>query len=142
MVDTLDEQIINLLSQDAYQSSVALAKILDVSPSTIRRRINRLVEQGTINVVALPQPGELGRPLRAIIAFDVAHEYLDTALEKLRQKDEIKWLSATTGRYDIVAIGWFGSTDELYDFMGKDVAQIKEIRDSETFICLQVVKRF
>ena len=46
MTELLDERLIELLSQDARQGSEALAKRLNVSSSTVRRRISKLVNQG------------------------------------------------------------------------------------------------
>jgi len=48
MTGLLDERLIELLSQDARQSSQALAKRLNVSSSTIRRRISKLVKRGVL----------------------------------------------------------------------------------------------
>jgi hypothetical protein len=46
MTVLLDERLIELLSQDARQSGQALAEHLNVSSSTIRRRISKLVKRG------------------------------------------------------------------------------------------------
>ena len=46
MTESLDERLTELLSQDARQSSQALATQLNVSSSTARRRISKLVKRG------------------------------------------------------------------------------------------------
>ena len=48
MTSLLDERLIELLSQDARQNSQALAEQLNVSSSTIRRRISKLVKRGVL----------------------------------------------------------------------------------------------
>jgi len=48
MTGLLDERLIELLSQDARQSSQALANQLNVSSSTVRRRISKLVKRGVL----------------------------------------------------------------------------------------------
>ena len=55
MIDSLDEQLINLLAKDAKQSSEVLARQLCVSSSTIRRRMKKLVQGGVLRITALPE---------------------------------------------------------------------------------------
>ena len=75
-----------------------------------------------------------------MITLDVAHDKLESAMKTLGKQPEIKWLSTTTGRYDIIAMAQFRSTDCLSDFMTKELAQLEGLKDSETFVCLDVKK--
>ena len=58
----------------------------------------------------------------------------------LAQRPEIGWVSTTTGRFDILALARFASTDELSDFVEKKVTRIEGVNNSETFICLRIGK--
>jgi len=89
-MDSLDKKLIELLGRDARQSSEALAKQLNVSPVTIRRRVNKLIQSGVVRIVAVGDPNKLGFPLAAVIAFDVAHEKLDSVMEILASRPEVK----------------------------------------------------
>ena len=140
MLDNIDKQLIQMLQKDARQSSASLAKKLKVSPATIRRRMRKLLQSNVLRIVAAVDPTKIGFPLSALIAFDVAHEELNSAMKMLAGRPEVKWVSSATGRFDILALAWFQSTDELSDFMQKELAQLKGIRDSETFVCLHVEK--
>lgn len=142
MTDSLDEQLIELLSQDARQSSEALAKQLNVSSSTIRRRIDKLVKRGILRFAALTEPTKIGFPLRAIIAFDVAHDKVNEFMRALSSKSDVKGLAATSGRFDVMALVWFTSTDALFRFMESEVPKMEGVRNTETFIRLHVEKGF
>jgi len=142
MRDSLDKRLVELLSQDARQSSEALAKHLKVSSSTVRRRISKLVKRGTLRFAALAEPTELGFHLRALIAFNVAHEKLNEFTQALSSRPEVKGLAVTTGRFDVIALVWFTATDALLHFMQNEVSKIEGVRNSETFICLHVEKGF
>ena len=139
-MDSLDKNLIELLARDARQSSEALAKQLNVSPATIRRRINKLIQSGVVRIVAVGDPNKIGFPLAAVICFDVAHEKLDSVMEMLANRREVRWVSSSTGRFDIIALARFHSTDELSDFMQKEMAHVEGLRNSETFVCLHVKK--
>ena len=140
MIDSLDEKLIQLLEMDARQSSEAVAKQLKVSPATVRRRIKKLIQRGVLRIVALVDPQKVGFPLIAIIAFDIAHEKADSVIQILADRPEVKYASTTTGRFDIMTLVRFRSTEELSNFVHKELSNIEGIRDSETFVCLRVKK--
>jgi len=140
VIDSIDEQLINLLMQDASKSSEVLAKQLNVHSSTIRRRTKKLVEQKIIHIIAIPEPREIGLLLEAIIALDVDHDKLNIAMGALGKHPEVKWLAATSGRFDIMVCVWFHSTNELYKFVETDIGSLEGLKNSETFICLHVAK--
>jgi len=140
MLDSLDKRLLEKLGENALQSGEMLARQLGVSPSTIRRRMRRLNQSGIVKVSALVHPAEVGYPLVAIIAFDVAHDMVDTVAQALAKHPEVKWVTSTTGRYDVLSFAWFRSADELSDFLQKGLSGVEGIRDTETYICLQVKK--
>jgi len=140
MLDSLDRQLLEKLGENALQSSDSLARQLNVSPSTIRRRMHRLNQSRVFKVAALVHPAEVGYQLVAVIAFDVAHDTIDTVTQSLAKRPEVKWVAITTGRYDVLALACFRSTDELSEFLQKGLAGIDGIRDTETYICLQMKK--
>ena len=142
MTGSLDERLIELLSQDARQSSQALANQLNVSSSTVRRRIGKLVKRGVLRFAALAEPSEFGFYLRAIIAFDVEHDKVREVMELLSGRSEVKGLAATSGRFDVIALVWFTSTDGLFEFIESEVSKMEGVRNTETFICLHVEKGF
>jgi len=139
-IDSIDQQLIRLLTEDARQTSEVLAKQLGVNSSTVRRRLQGLVKEGVIRVVALPDPDKIGYSFRAVVAFDITHEKLDSVVEKLRLRPEVQWLSVTTGRFDVIALVWFPSSEEFFTFLQTDVGALEGVRDTETFVCLHTGK--
>jgi len=140
--DSLDTKLIELLTQDANQTGDVIAKKLNVSPATIRRRKQQLIKRGVIRIAAITDADKTGYPLKAVIALDIEHNKLTEAMEKLVNRPEVKWLSATSGRYDFMASVWLKSTDALYEFMETEVASLDGLKNTETFICLRVAKHF
>ena len=139
-IDPVDEQIVLLLGKDARQTSKALAKQLNLSAATVRRRLRKLVRSDLLRVVGVVEPASFGFPVLAVINLDVAHDKVERALEELSQRPEIRFVSTITGKYNIIAIAWFHSTDHLSEFLTKDLAKLKGTKNSETFICMQVRK--
>lgn len=141
-IDSIDRKLVTLLMADARQSSDVLAKKLMISPATVRRRISKLVKQDIIRMVALPDPSRVGLPLRVVIALNVAPEKLDLIASQLSSCSEVIFLVVTSGRFDIFAIAWFPTTDNLFDFMQTVIGNLEGIRNTETFICLQDRKSY
>lgn len=139
-LDRVDEKLILLLGQNARQSSQAIAKKLKVTPGTVRRRIRELLRSGILRIVGVADGAKVGLPLSVAMAFNVEHDKLASAVKTLANKPEIKWLASATGRYDVIAMAQFRSTDELYDFIQSEITPIEGLKESETFICLRVEK--
>ncbi|MGB2814214.1 MAG: Lrp/AsnC family transcriptional regulator [Dehalococcoidales bacterium] len=142
MVDQFDKELISLLEQDARQSSEKLAEQLSASPSTVRRRMGELLKHGVIRIVAIPEPKQIGAPLVAVVAFQLQHEKLNSFMKTLGSRKDVKCLFVTSGRFDAIALMWFPSTEQLYDFMEREVGKIEGIRATETFVCLHTEKSF
>ena len=139
-ISALDEKIIHLLETDGRQTSIMLGKALDVSPSTVRHRLNKLLSSGVLKITARVDPTKVGLHTVALINFDVAQGKVPLALKQLEAFPEVKWISVTTGRFDIAAIAAFPSTKELSAFLQYDIPKIDGVRDTESFICLEAHK--
>ena len=137
-IDQLDENLIRLLQEDARRSSGVLAERLNVSAATVRRRVRALIRTGTIRIAAIPDPAKVGLALAAIIAVRVEHEGLDGVFKALAAAKEVDWACTTTGRFDILTMARFHSTDELSNFVAHELPDIQGIKDTETFICLDM----
>lgn len=140
IMDSLDEELIHQLAKDARQSNEKLGQQLGVSATTVRRRLRKLVGSGVLKITARVDPVRAGLPLVTMIAFDVAHEKLAPAVATLNGFPQVKWVSTTTGQYDILAMAAFHSTQELSAFLKEEVATIDGLRGTETYICLEVSK--
>ena len=140
ITDSKEEQLVRLRGQDAQQNSETLAKQLNVSSATVRRRLRKLIRSDLLHIIGVVDPINFGLPLTVLIALDVAHDKLESAMKMLVNRPEITWVSTTTGRFDIMARGRFASTDGISEFMTKELAHMEGLKDSETFICLNVRK--
>ena len=140
MTDSIDEQIVRLLGQDARQNSETLAKRLNLSSATIRRRLRKLLRNDSLHIIGAVDPARFGLPLVVVITLDVSNGKLESALELLANRPEVEWISSTTGRFDIIALGRFPSHKSLSEFLTNQLIRIEGVRDSEMFVCLDVRK--
>ncbi len=138
--DSTDKLIVSLLGQDARQDSKTLAKQLNISAATVRRRLRKLLKNNSLRIIGAVDPTKFGLSLAVVITLDVSNNKLEAAMKMLANRSEIRWVSSTTGRFDIIALARFPSTDSLSDFLSNQITQIEGLRNSETFVCLDVRK--
>ena len=141
MIDLIDTQLISLLEQDATQTSEKMAKQLNTSSSTIRRRITNLIKRGVIRIIAIPDPNKIGRSVMAVIEFELSHEHAVSFSKTLASWEGVKCLYVTTGRVDAFAIVWFASQEELTTFL-KGTIKVEGVKNQEVFFCLHIEKIF
>ena len=102
--------------------------------------MKKLTRSGTVLITAMVEPSKIGLNVRTFIAVDVELGDIESAAEFLVKQPEVKWLSTTTGRFDLIFAGGFHSTTELSEFIQKKMAGIKGLKDIEVFVCLEMKK--
>lgn len=126
---------------DANVNSTSLAKQLNTSSSTIRRRMKNLLEQGIIHIRAVPNLEKVGLPVVAFISLEVSHEKIKSVLKALSKYPNAAWVGATSGLFNVRTVWWVSSTEELYNLLESEIGKIDGIIRIETSICLQIEKR-
>lgn len=135
-MDELDTRIIEILQKDGRASNAGIAREVDVSEGTVRRRLKRLVMEGYIQVVALPDPAKMGLESRALIGVQIAPDKVDTVADDLNSLREISWVTMTTGSFDVFAWASLRNAEELGVFLRTKVGTIPGVRRTETFVNL------
>ena len=139
-LDTVDYEIISLLQEDGRRPSVEIAQRIGVSEATVRRRVERLIEQDIIRIAAVSDPLKLGFPVVVIVGLKVERGQLSEAAKALAVLSEVRFLGYTAGRHDLVFEAWFGSNQQLLEFLSQRLAGIAGIRDVEVSHVLEMVK--
>ena len=140
-MDELDGKIIGLLERDGRASNARIARDVGVSEGTVRRRLKRLINEQIINVIALPDPRKLGYNSEALIGVQVDPDKIDTVAAKMSNLEHTRWVTATTGTYDVFAWAILENAESLGRFLRDEVGAIEGVRRTETFVALQVMKR-
>lgn len=140
-MDELDRKIISLLQTNGRASNAQVARQLSVSEGTVRRRVRRLIRQGIIRVVAVPDPEKLGFGTVALIGLQVDPDKIDRVADQLATLKETQYVAITTGAYDIFIWVSLGSAEELGIFLRTKVGTVPGVRRTETFVNLAIKKR-
>ncbi len=143
-LDALDNDLIHLLTEDGRMPTGELAKKLNVTAPTIRKRIKNLEKKGIFKVSGLINPGRHQEMITALVAMSVQSDgKLDEILEKIANLPNVAWAGVVTGRYDIVAqVICVQGQEELYRFTTETVLKIGNVIKSETFILMRSEKNW
>lgn len=139
-LDDLDKRLVGLLQQSAQRTNVDLAQQLGVSEATVRRRINALVADEFVKIVAVADPLKIGYPVVAIIALHCQPSQLDEVERALNQLDEFRFIGMTLGTYDFVAEAWFESLGDLTEFITQRLSAVPGIQRIETAHVMKMVR--
>ncbi len=139
-MDDLDQKIIQLLQANGRASHVRVAKDVGVSEATVRRRLQSLIQDEIIRVVAVPDLEKMGYTIVALVGVQVDPDKIDSVAERLAQLPEAHYVSLTTGTYDIFILAAVSSLQELRWFLSQKVGIITGVQRTETSIQVAIVK--
>ena len=69
ILDDISKSIIEELQQDGRRSYAAIGKVVGLSEAAVRQRVQRLIDGGVMQVVAVTDPLELGFARQAMIGI-------------------------------------------------------------------------
>ena len=139
VLDTLDNEIIRLLTKDGRMSIGELAKKLNVTAPTVRSRIKILEEKGLFKVSGLFDPSRHKNMITALVAMSIQSKgQMDQIMDKISRLPNVAWAGVVAGRYDIIAeVVCAGGKDDLYQFTTETILKIGNVVRSETFIIMK-----
>ncbi len=139
--DDLDRKIIERLQSDGRASHADMARQLEVSEGTVRRRLTALLQSRIIRVVAIAEPEQLGFHTSAFIGLQVDPSRIETVAERLAELPETEHVAIITGAYDILIWVNLPSAEALADFLHHRVGTVEGVRQTQTFVSLETKKR-
>ena len=139
-VDELDRRIIKMLQANGRLSNTEVARALDVTETTVRKRIAHLLDEKLMTIVAVPSPEAAGATLSAILGLSVDLPAMQAVAETIKTYPEVRYVGLSTGRYELLVEAFFADQEHLLDFVTKRLGALSGVTDLETSIILKVVK--
>jgi Lrp/AsnC family transcriptional regulator for asnA, asnC and gidA len=139
-LDRLDHKIIAVLQENARLTNSDIAALVESSETTVRRRIDRLVHEEVIKIVAVATPFQLGYTVVAILGIQIDQGYLQQIETELLAMTEIRFAGITLGSYDLMVEAWFQNNDELLAFLANRLSKIPGIQRTESLQVLKLIK--
>jgi len=139
-VDDVGKRLIEELQQDGRRSYAALAKTVGLSEAAVRQRVQRMVDSGLMQVVAVTDPLQVGFHRQAMIGLRVEGDLVRVA-DELAKIDEVDYVVITAGSFDILLELVCEDDDHLLRVLSDRIRVLPGVRDTETFVYLRLAKQ-
>ncbi len=139
-LDTVDKQIIDRLQQDGRLPYTRLAVAVGLSEAAVRQRVQRLVESGVMQIVAVTDPLTVGFRRMAMIGVKAEGDTREIA-DIVAAFDEVDYVVATSGSFDLLMEVVCEDDDHLLTLLNDKVRTIPGVRSTETFMYLRLYKQ-
>ena len=141
MIDGIDCEIIRLLQKDGRIANTEIAKKVGISEATVRSRLDRLVKENYIQIVAVSNPMKLGFKIVGNIRIYVEIKKMDQIIKKLQRLKPLWFIVQSTGGTGIDTEFVVRDMDELNDLIFENINRIEGVIRTETSLFLKYIKR-
>jgi Lrp/AsnC family transcriptional regulator for asnA, asnC and gidA len=131
-LDEIDHQLIGLLQRDGRASYAELAPAVGLSAPAVRQRVQRLIEGGVVQIVAVTDPLALGLPVMALVGIRVSGDALAVA-DSLGAIERVIYVVVTGGAYDLFAEVVCTDMTELFSIINSQIRPMPDVAEVETF---------
>ena len=140
VLDDVAKAIIEQLQQVGRRSYAAIGKEVGLSEAAVRQRVQRLIESGVMQVVAVTDPLQLGFARQAMVGLEVSGP-LEHVADALAEMEEVDYVVITAGSYDVLAEVVCESDEALLHLVSDKIRSIEGISRTETFMYLTLRKQ-
>jgi len=139
-LDDVSKAIIEQLQQDGRRSYTAIGKVVGLSEAAVRQRVQRLIDSGVMQVVAVTDPLQLGFARQAMIGIRATGE-LEPIADELAALEEVDYVVITAGAFDLLAEVVCESDEHLLEILSRRIRKIEGVMSTETFVYLKLRKQ-
>ncbi len=140
-IDTLDTNILEILSKNAKIPFIKIAELCGVSGAAIHQRIQKLEDAGVIlGSRFILSPKALGYNTCAYIGVQVnliSTRTHDQVFEEISNIQEIVECHHITGKYSLLLKVYAKDNEHLKNIIVEHIQSIAEVTFTETFLSLQ-----
>lgn len=140
-LDAVDCRMIEILQKDGRASNTEIAKAIGISEATVRTRLNRLIDEGVVQIVAVSNPLKLGFEIVGNLRIHVDIKKMERILEELKKIRALWYIVQTTGGTGIDGEFVLKDLEELNDLIFEKINKIDGVLRTETNLFLNFVKR-
>ncbi len=139
-LDVTDHELIRLLQRDGRLPYTQLAKTVGLSEAAVRQRVQRLIDSGVVQIVAVTDPTSLGMRRAALVSIKVDGDVQRVA-DVIQKFDEVVYLVMTAGAVDLICEVVVESDEALLHLLNNRIRSIPGVRSTETSMYLRLYKQ-
>lgn len=139
-LDSVSLAIIEQLQEDGRRPYAAIGKAVGLSEAAVRQRVQKLLDQGVMQIVAVTDPLTVGFRRQAMVGINVDGD-LDPVADALTGMDEVEYVVVTAGSFDLLIEIVCEDDDHLLETINKRIRTLPGVRSTESFVYLKLRKQ-
>jgi Lrp/AsnC family transcriptional regulator, regulator for asnA, asnC and gidA len=140
LLDSVAKRIIEQLQEDGRRSYASIAKAVGLSEAAVRQRVQRLLDTGVVQIVAVTDPLQVGFERQALIGMNIQGDVTAVA-DALAEIPEVDYVVITAGSFDVIAEVVCENDDHLLDLLSSRIRILEGVTGTETFVYLRLRKQ-
>lgn len=137
----LDINLLKSLQKDGKKSYTQLAEDFNTTVATVSNRVQRLMDKDVLKIVGVVNPIKTGNPFVCIFNMKVSIPKYEDVIAKLHAIQDVRYIAATVGRFNLVVEVVTSSNTELYRVIREEFNNIEGIVQYESLSLLEVHKQ-
>ena len=139
-LDDTDKAIIRALQLDGRAPYSKLGPAVGLSQAAVRQRVQRLIDRGVMQVVAVTDPATLGFAVQAMVAVSVTGDVRKVA-DAMGRLGAVEYVVITAGRFDLLVEVVCADMGDLLDLVNDRMRAVEGVTSTEVFTYLSLVKQ-
>jgi Lrp/AsnC family transcriptional regulator for asnA, asnC and gidA len=139
-LDDADKALIELLQDDGRMPYTRLAAAVGLSEAAVRQRVQHLIDDNVVQIVAVTDPLRLGFTRQAMVGVRTDGDIRAVA-DTLAAIPEIDYVVFTSGSFDLLFEAVCEDDEHLLALLNDKVRSIGGVRSTETFTYLRLHKQ-
>lgn len=140
-LDDVSKAIVEQLQADGRRSYAEIGKAVGLSEPATRQRVQKLIDAGVMQIVAVTDPMQLGFYRQAMVGIRAIGDTRAIA-DKLAAIPAIDYVVLTAGTFDILVEVVCEDDDELISLLNSRIRNLDGVIATETFVYLKLHKQF
>jgi Lrp/AsnC family transcriptional regulator for asnA, asnC and gidA len=140
MLDETDRAIISFLQYDGRMPYTKIAVELGLTEGGIRRRVKKMIDQGTLQIVGIVEPHDIGLEEASMIGVTVEGKPIDEVAEEISKFPEVTYLFQAAGEFDLFVEVYCQDREHFVKFLNNTLQQIPGVRGTQSFLILKMYK--
>jgi Lrp/AsnC family transcriptional regulator for asnA, asnC and gidA len=139
-LDEVSKAIIEQLQQDGRRAYATIGKAVGLSEAAVRQRVQRLLDAGVMQIVAVTDPLQVGFNREALIGVTVEGDVVPVA-DAIADLPEVSYVVLTAGSFDVLCEVVCEDDDHLLDVINDRIRSISGVRSTQSFVYLKLRKQ-
>jgi Lrp/AsnC family transcriptional regulator, regulator for asnA, asnC and gidA len=128
------------LQEDGRRPYASIGAAVGLSEAAVRQRVQKLVEGGIMQIVAVTDPMQIGFARQAMIAISATGD-IEKIADQLAEIDEVDYIVVTAGAFDILAEVVVENDAHLLELINGRIRAVDGVTRTESFLYLKLIKQ-